>query len=133
MHSCHLFVCSTPGKNNRPRIPVVPVELLVASGVSSADRPHHHFIRSIAGSNKGRAYAVLANAPDLRDRRWITWIDTEGRKRAAGAKNHIRSHARPIGSCCLDNPVIANMRGSDWRSDSAEVCAIEEIGVAIFA
>jgi len=48
MHAGHLFVCSATCENDRAGIAAVTVELLIASGVSGAQCPDNHVIRSIA-------------------------------------------------------------------------------------
>jgi len=110
MHSCHLFVCPSAGEDNRARIAVVAMELLVAGGVASANRPHNHVIRSISRGNEGRADPALDHTPSVSDRRWIAWVDAKSRKRAAvAAKNNVCSLVSSITGRSLDDHVIANM------------------------
>jgi hypothetical protein len=76
----------------------------------------------------------LVYAPDLRDRRWITRVNAEGRKRAAiAAESNVCSLVSSIAGRSLDDHVIVNVRESYRRTDTSEVAAIEQIRIAIFA
>jgi hypothetical protein len=109
MHSCHLFVCSAPGENNRTGVPVVTVKLLVA-GIAGANRPHNHVIRAISRGDKGGADTALGHIPNFRNRRWIPWIDAEGRKCAAIAtESNIGPLISPVAGRSLDDCVVVNM------------------------
>lgn len=76
----------------------------------------------------------MAHTPNFGYRRRITWVDAEGRKRAAIAtENNVCALVSTVAGRCLDNRVIVNMRGSYRRSDPTQVAAIKQIRIAIFA
>ena len=85
------------------------MELLVA-GVAGANRPHNHVIRAINRGDKWGADTALGHIPNFRNRRWIPWIDAEGRKCAAIAtESNVHALVSPVAGRRLDDCVVVNV------------------------
>jgi hypothetical protein len=99
-----------------------------------ADNPHNKIVCTIGRCNPRRASTALSHAPRTHDRWWIRRHNFVGGDRARIVmKTKICSLACVIGDsrCPSVNP--SHVRLGRGCSDTAEIVAVDQIGIAIFA
>lgn len=96
--------------------------------------PHDHIVCAVGRRNPWRASAVLTHAPAKRDRRRICRGNLVGPDRAGVImKTKIRSLGRVVsysGYASVSSSHICLVRGT---GNTAEIVAVEQISIAIFA
>ena len=96
--------------------------------------PHDHIVRAIGRRNPRGASAVLTHAPAKRDRRRICRSNLVGPDRAGVVmKTKVCSLARAVGDSGYASVSSAHIRLVRGTGNTAEIVAVEQISIAIFA
>ncbi len=131
--SAHQFVSSAAGINDSAGITIIGVQALVAAARRSRV-PDDHVIRPISCCHPGRASSVLTLAPGKHDRWWICCSDSVGPDGTGiVVKANIRSLTGAVSDSRCPSVDPADIRHGYRRDDTAEIVAVEQIGIAIFA
>ena len=96
--------------------------------------PDDHVIRPISCCRPGRASSALILAPGKHDRWWICCSDSVGPDGTGiVVKANIRSLTGAVSDSRCPSVDPADIRHGYRRDDTAEIVAVEQIGIAIFA
>src|SRR4029077_19643894 len=130
------FVHTATGINNSSSGSIVTVQPLIARAVMvlRAYDPDNHIIGAVRRRDKRRPTSVRSHTP-FTDNSWrIGCCNAESRElEFACATGNIRFLVSTVRGRGLHYILIGNMQGSYRSNDAAEVTAIKQIGIAIFA
>ncbi len=109
------------------------MQALVAAGCSGSV-PDNHVACAVSRCDPGRTSSVLTLAPGKHDRWWICCSDSVGPDGTGiVVKTNIRSLTGAVSDSRCPSVDPADIRHGYRRDDTAEIVAVEQIGIAIFA